>query len=125
VKFVERNIIFHQNHFMDFYLEQQPAVQEKIEFVFSVIRQVERIPKKFLEHIEGSDGLFEIRIEVGSNIFRVFCCFDEGQLVVLFNGFQKKTQKTPRNMIEKATQLKQSYFEFKKQSNGKGRIKKG
>ena len=104
---------------MKFYLEQQPAVQEKIEFVFSIIRQVERIPKKFLDHIEGSEGLFEIRIEVGSNIFRVFCCFDEGQVVVLFNGFQKKSQKTPRNMIEKATLLKQSYFELKKTEHWK------
>jgi len=109
---------------MEFYLEQQPSVQEKIEFVFRIIRQVERIPIKYFEHIEGSDGLFEIRIEVGSNIFRVFCCFDEGHIVVLFIGFQKKTQKTPRNMIEKATLLKQSYFELKKQSNGKGRNKK-
>jgi phage-related protein len=109
---------------MEFYLEYQPSVQEKIEFVFRIIRQVERIPIKFLEHIEGSDGLFEIRIEVGSNIFRVFCCFDEGHVVVLFNGFQKKTQKTPRNMIEKATLLMQSYFEIKKQNNGKGRNKK-
>lgn len=124
MKFVERKIIFHENHFMEFYFEQQPSVQEKIEFVFRIIRQVERIPIKFLEHIEGSDGLFEIRIEVGSNIFRVFCCFDEGHVVVLFNGFQKKTQKTPRNMIEKATLLKQSYFELKKQNNGKGRNKK-
>ena len=98
---------------MEFYLELQPSVQEKIEFVFRIIRQVERIPIKFLEHIEGSDGLFEIRIEVLSNIFRVFCCFDEGHVVVLFNGFQKKTQKTPRNMIEKATLLMQSYFEIK------------
>jgi phage-related protein len=123
VKFIERQIVFYENHFMEFFLAQQPAVQEKIEFVLSLVRQVERVPQKFLKHIEGADGIFEIRIELGSNIFRVFCCFDEGHLVVLFNGFQKKTQKTPMKMIEKATQLKQSYFEQKTQSNGT-RIKK-
>ncbi len=124
MKFIERQIVFYENHFMEFFLAQQPAVQEKIEFVLSLVRQVERVPQKFLKHIEGADGIFEIRIELGSNIFRVFCCFDEGHLVVLFNGFQKKTQKTPMKMIEKATQLKQSYFEQKTQSNGTGRIKK-
>ena len=93
MKFVERKIIFHENHFMEFYLEQQPSVQEKIEFVFRIIRQVERIPIKFLEHIEGSDGLFEIRIEVGSNIFRVFCCFDEGTLLSFLMGFKRRHKK--------------------------------
>jgi phage-related protein len=63
----------------------------------------------------GYDGLFEVKIEFQSNIYRIFCCFDEGRLIVLFNGFQKKTQKTPPNEIEKAMKLKKEYFEFKKQ----------
>jgi phage-related protein len=78
-----------------------------------LIRQVEHVPEKFLKHLTGTDGLFEIRIEVQSNIYRIFCCFDEGQLVVLFNGFQKKTQKTPKNEIEKAQKLKDKYFNTK------------
>ena len=61
----------------------------------------------------GTNGLYEIRIELGSNIFRIFCCFDEGRLVVLFNGFQKKTQKTPKSEIEKAEKLKAEYFSQK------------
>ena len=61
----------------------------------------------------GYDGLFEIRVEFQSNIYRIFCCFDEGRLVVLFNGFQKKTQKTPKKEIEKAVRLKKEYFEYK------------
>ncbi len=60
------------------------------------------------------DGLFEIRVEYQSNIYRIFCCFDQGQLVILFNGFQKKTQKTPKTEIEKAMKLKQEYFKLKK-----------
>jgi len=109
---------------MEFYLEQKPNVQEKIEFVFRIIRQVERVSKKFLDYMEGYAGLYEIRIEVKSNIFRIFCCFDKGQVVVLFNAFQKKTQKTPKNEIEKANKLMQEYFDLKKKKHEKGRNKK-
>ncbi len=52
-----------------------------------------------------------------SNIFRIFCCFDEGKLVILFNGFQKKTQKTPLREIEKATSIMKEYFELKKKGD--------
>jgi phage-related protein len=124
MNFIERKIIFHGNHFTNFYLEQTSKVQEKIEFVFRIIRQVERVSKKFLDHLEGTGGLYEVRVEVGSNIFRIFCCFDEGQIVVLFNGFQKKTQKTPRKEIDKAIRLKQEYFELKNKHNEKGINKK-
>jgi phage-related protein len=68
------------------------------------------IPEKFFKHIEGTNGLFEIRIKVGSDIFRIFCFFDEGKLVILLNGFQKKSDKTPKNEIEKAERLKQKYY---------------
>jgi phage-related protein len=63
--------------------------------------------------MEGTDGLFEIRVEYESNIYRIFCCFDEGKLVVLFNGFQKKTQKIPSNELDKALKIKREYFESK------------
>jgi phage-related protein len=72
------------------------------------------IPAKFFEHLTGTDGLFEIRIEFKSNIYRIFCCFDEGNVVVLFNGFQKKSQKTPKIEIDKAEKLKAEYFEEKR-----------
>ena len=116
----ERQIIFHEHHFQDFYLEQTDKVREKIGYVFRVIKTVDKIPEKFLKHIEGTDGLFEIRIEVGSNIYRVFCCFDKGNLVLLFNGFQKKTQKTPGQEIERAEKLKNEYFKLKTRENEKG-----
>jgi phage-related protein len=92
----QRQIIFHEHHFSDFYLKQNERVQEKIEYVFRVITNVQNVPKKFLDHLTGTDGLYEIRIEFENNIYRIFCCFDKGNLVVLFNGFQKKTQKTPK-----------------------------
>ena len=124
MKFVERKIIFHDRHFVDFYLEQSTKVQEKIEFVLRIIRQVERVSRKFLSPIEGTDGLYEVKIEFSSNIYRIFCCFDEGNVVVLFNGFQKKTQKTPLKEIEKAVKLKREYFEIRKKQEDEKRINK-
>ena len=95
-----RQIIFYKNYFTDFYLMQSDKVQEKIEFVFKVICTVQRVPKKFLQHMSGTEGLYEIRVEIESNIYRIFCCFDKGNIVILFNGFQKKTQKTPKTEID-------------------------
>jgi phage-related protein len=110
----ERQIIFYKHYFQDFYLEQSEKVQEKIEFVFKIIKTVQNVPKKFLEHLTGTDGLYEIRIEYEGNIYRIFCCFDKGNLVLLFNGFQKKTQKTPKKEIDLAEKLKDEYFNAKK-----------
>ncbi|MGY6562452.1 MAG: type II toxin-antitoxin system RelE/ParE family toxin [Luteibaculaceae bacterium] len=111
----QRKIIFHKNHFIDFYLEQTEKVQEKIEYVFKILRTVQNVPKKFLNHMTGTDGLYEVRIEFENNIYRIFCCFDKGNLVVLFNGFQKKSQKTPKKEIDFALKLKEEYFNSKKQ----------
>jgi len=110
---MSRTIIFHKNHFISFYLEQDEKVKQKIQYVLELIKQVERIPEKFLKHLSGTNGLYEIRIEYQSNIYRIFCCFDDGKLVVLFNGFQKKSRKTPKNEIEKATELMNDYFKEK------------
>lgn len=109
----EREIIFYENYFLDFYLNQSDKVQEKIDYVFKVLKTVHNVPKKFLLHISGTNGLYEIRIEFEGNIYRVFCCFDKGNLVVLFNGFQKKSQKTPKQHIELALKLKLDYFNSK------------
>ena len=74
-----------------------------------MITILERVPTKFFKSIEGRKGLFEIRVEYESNIYRIFCCFDKGSLVVLFNGFQKKSQKTPKQEIEKALKIMEEY----------------
>ena len=112
-----REILFYERYFIEFYLRLNSTVQEKIEYVFKVIRTVDRIPEKFFKHIESTDGLYEIRIKVESNIYRVFCCFDEGKIVVLFNGFQKKSEKTPKKEIDKALKLKLEYFNKRKENN--------
>ena len=115
---MNREIIFHENHFIEFYQVQNDKVKEKIKYVLELIKQVEKVPEKFLKHLTNTDGLYEIRIEYQSNIYRIFCCFDKGKLVVLFNAFQKKTQKTPKKEIEKAIKLMDEYFNLNKE-NGK------
>ncbi len=126
---IERQIIFHGQYFQNFYSKANDSIKEKIGYVFRIIKTVDKISEKFLKHIEGTDGLYEIRVEVSNNIYRIFCCFDKGNLVVLFNVFQKKTQKTPRKEIELAEKLKIEYFSrklsgLKNKSNEKERSNK-
>ncbi len=108
-----RRTYVYGTEFWDFYYAQQPEVQNKIDWVIGLVRTLEIVPEKFFKHLEGTDGLFEIRIKLSSDIFRIFCFFDEGNLIILLNGFQKKTDKTPKNEIEKAKSLKQKYYEEK------------
>ncbi len=108
-----RQIVFYKNHFIDFYKDLAPKVKDKFKFTLELIKQVDNIPEKFFAPMAGYDGLFEVRIEYQSNIYRIFCCFDQGKLIVLFNAFQKKTEKTPKKEIEKAMRLKTEYFESK------------
>ena len=98
---------------MGFLLRQRTEVQDKIDRVIGLVRTLRMVPEKFFKHLEGADGLFEIRIKHGSDIFRILCFFDEGNLIILLNGFQKKTDKTPKNEIEKAKRLKKRYYEEK------------
>lgn len=115
-----REIVFFESYFIDFYQQQDQNVKNKIQYVLELLKQVDRVPEKFLKHLTGTDGLYEIRIAVQSNIYRVFCCFDEGRLVVLFNGFQKKTQKTPKSELDKAVKIMNTYFEQKQSKYEKG-----
>ena len=109
----KREIKFYKHYFNEFYVAQTDKVRKKIAQTLIWLQTLDRLPITILKSIEGKKGLFEIRIEFGGDIFRVFCCFDEGSLVILFNGFQKKTQKTPSGEIEKAERLMKEYFESK------------
>ena len=104
-----RTIVFYKDYFREFFIEQRDKVKEKIIWTLDLIEEVERIPETYLKHIENTDGLYEIRVQVSSDIFRIFCFFDDGKLVVLANGFQKKSQKTPKKEIEKALKIKADY----------------
>lgn len=109
-----REIIFYENHFEDFFESLDSDLQNKIDEILYLITVIKQIPKKFFDSITGVKGLFEIRIEFKSNIYRIFCCFDKGNVVILFNGFQKKTQKTPVKEISKAELLMEKYFKEQK-----------
>jgi phage-related protein len=108
-----RNIFYYKNYYLDFFNTLDLKVKLKFNWTLKLISTVDKIPKKYFKHIEGSSGLFEIRVEYGSNIYRVFSFFDEGKLIILINGFQKKSQKTPKKEIEKAEKLKKEYFDEK------------
>jgi len=106
-----RTTFVYGNDFWDFYYSQKPEVQDKIDWVIGLVRSLRMVPEKFFKHLEGTDGLFEIKIKVGTDIYRIFCFFDHGNLIILLNGFQKKSNKTPKNEIEKAKLLKKNYYE--------------
>ena len=109
-----RTIIFYKEYFQDFFVKQRDKVKDKIIWTFELIEELQKVPEIYLKHIENTEGLFEIRIQQGGDIFRIFCFFDKGQLVVLANGFQKKSQKTPRQEIDKALKIKKEYENEKK-----------
>lgn len=108
-----REIRFYKHYFNEFYVAQSDKVRRKIAQTLVWLQTIDRLPVSILKSIEGKKGLYEIRIEFSGNIYRVFCCFDEGSLVILFNGFQKKAQKTPVGEIEKAERLMNEYFNNK------------
>ena len=113
----KRIIVPFKDYFKDFKRTLSKDVLMKIYQVFIYIMSEDIIPVKFLKKIEGVKDLYEIRIEHNGNIYRVFCCFDEGNLVILFNAFQKKTQKTPTSEIERAIRIKDEYFAAKASLN--------
>ena len=104
-----RIVTFYKNYFIDFFVKQREKVQDKITWTLELIEHLEKIPEIYLKHLENTDGLYEIRVKQGTDIFRIFCFFDRGKLIVLANGFQKKDQKTPKKEIEKALKIKKEY----------------
>ncbi len=112
-----REVIAYKDYFEIFLKEQPNNVQDKIFKIIEAIETIERIPANYLKSIQSIKGLYEARIQLGSNIWRVFCFFDNDRLVILLNGFQKKSQKTPKLEIKKAETLMTEYYRYK---NSKG-----
>jgi phage-related protein len=102
-------VIFYKEYFNSFYRKQEPSVKKKLLEIFVNIENNEIIPKQFFKHITGKKGLYEIRLQFNKNTFRIFSFFDKGRLVILANGFNKKTQKTPRSEIQRAMNIKKEY----------------
>ena len=106
----KREIVFYKHYFKEFYIKQSEKIRKKIAQTLLWLQTVDKLPVSILKSIQGRKGLYEIRVEYNSNIYRIFCCFDKGNLVILLNGFQKKTNKTPTNEINKAEKLMIEYF---------------
>lgn len=109
-----RTVVFFKGYFTGFFKEQTEKVQRKIIKTIEILEHHERVPEIYFKHLAGTDGLYEIRTEQGGNIYRVFCFFDQNRLVILANGFQKKSQKTPAKEIERALKIKREYEQEKK-----------
>ena len=99
----------YKDYFTDFYSKQKTKVREKIVWTIKLIESLQIVPEEYFKHLETTSGLYEIRVKQGSDIFRIFS-------FVLANGFQKKTQKTPRQEIEKAEKIKAEYFSEKQRT---------
>lgn len=112
-----REVVTYKHYFDDFFKEQTRKVQDKIIKVLDIIEQVERVPTTYLKYMEGTNGLFEIRVQLESNIFRIFSFFDGNKFVVLLSGFQKKTQRTPQVEIDRAVRLMNEYYNEKNNGN--------
>ena len=112
---MKRRILTYGGYFEAFMETLKEKEQEKIQYGLLLLKTQDRLPKKFVKLIR--DGLYELRTEYGGNIYRVFFIFDDGKIVVLFNGFQKKTQKTPTKEIDKALRIKEEYYADKQSQN--------
>ena len=112
---MKRKILTYGGYFEAFMDTLKEKEQEKVQYGLLLLKTQDRLSKKFVKHIK--DGVYELRTEYGGNIYRVFFIFDDGQIVVLFNGFQKKAQKTPANEIEKAIKIKEAYYADKQSQN--------
>ncbi|MDP3928360.1 MAG: type II toxin-antitoxin system RelE/ParE family toxin [Bacteroidota bacterium] len=108
-----RDIFYYREYYLDFFDDLKPEVKKKFNWTLQLIATLDRVPEKYFKHLTNTSGLYEIRVEVGSNIYRVFSFFDKGKLIILANGFQKKSQKTPANEIELAEKIKKQYFDEK------------
>lgn len=108
----ERKIIAYKNYFVDFIKTLKEDEVRKIFYIIDMLKTQERLSTRFVKHIES--GIYELRVTYKSNIYRVFFIFDADNIIILFNGFQKKTQKTPRKEVEQALKLRDEYYESKK-----------
>ena len=108
---IERKIRAYKHYFMDFIQSIREEEARKVFYVIDMLKMQDRVSEKFVKHLE--DGIYELRAEYNGNIFRVFFIFDEGNIVLLMNGFQKKSQKTPQKELNLAKKLKKEYNDEK------------
>ncbi|MDR2086530.1 MAG: type II toxin-antitoxin system RelE/ParE family toxin [Dysgonamonadaceae bacterium] len=114
---MKRTVIAFGSYYEEFIKTLNKKEVLKLKYILSLLESTDRMPVKFIQYIR--DGLYELRMEYNGNIYRVFFIFDEGNIVVLFNGFQKKTQKTPDGEIKQALKIKEAYYEYKQSDDNK------
>ena len=105
---MERRILYYKNYFPDFFASLSDGAKRKMAYVLDILKTQQRLNQNFVKHIR--EGVFELRAQHDGIIYRAFFIFDGNNIVMLFNGFQKKTQKTPQSEIEKAIRLKNEYY---------------
>ena len=104
-----RTIVFYKDYFEKFFIQLRPSLKNKIVWTLQLIEELEVIPNKFLKYLENTNGLYEIRVFHLRNSYRIFCFFDDGNLIVLTTGFHKKTRKTPKKELDRAARIKKEY----------------
>ncbi len=106
----KRVIFYYEDYYLDFFESLRPEVQKKFNWVLQLISTVERVPEKYLKHLTGTSGIYEIRIDYGSDTYRIFCFFADNNAIILMNVFQKKSNKTPLKEISRAEKIKKRYL---------------
>lgn len=107
-----RKIIAYKDYFSDFIKKLSKDETNKIRRALDLFKVEDKMPRHFIKFIR--DGVYEFRVTYGNNEFRIFFIYDGDTIVVLFNAFKKKTQKTPDNEIKKAINLKEEYYAAKR-----------
>ncbi len=108
---MKREVIAYGDYYDDFMKTLLPVERRKIHYIIDLLQSQDRVATKFVKFIR--EGLYELRAMYNGNIYRIFFIFDEDKIVVLFNGFQKKTRETPEKEIKKALKIKKEYYESK------------
>jgi len=97
------------------FLDNLTAKQaKKVAWVLNLAEEHINVPSKYFKKMVNTDNLWEVRVNFGSNIFRILCFFDGSEIIILTHAFQKKTQKTPRQAIKIAEKRMKDYFKRKK-----------
>jgi len=105
-----KQVYYYKNYYLDFFQSLNSDVKKNFNRTIKLIATIESVPVKFLKHIENTDGLYEVRVEVETAMYRVFCFFDKGKLIILINGFRMKSKRTSIREIELAEKIKKNYF---------------
>ena len=118
IKDMKRTIIFYRtkdgNCPVEDFLDSLPGkVVQKIAWVLEILETQGMLPSSYFKKLVNTE-IWECRIQHSSNIYRIFCFFDKGSIIILTHGFIKKTQKTPIDEIKRAEEYRSDYLKRRK-----------